>query len=53
MKLAIDLIEAFFGARFEPVDPGPGLALICFDGFVYWEVLYTETSLYITANGMI
>ncbi len=53
MKLAIDLIEAFFGARFEPVDPGPGLALISFDGFVYWEVIYTERYLHITANGMI
>ena len=53
MKLEIEIIENFFEARFEPMDPGPGLALICFDGFVYWEVLYTETSLYITANGMI
>lgn len=53
MKLAIDLIEAFFGARFEPVDPGPGLALISFDGFVYWEVRYTASSLYITADNII
>lgn len=50
MKLEIEIIENFFEARFEPVDPGPGLALYHFDGFVYWDVLCTERCVYIRAE---
>jgi hypothetical protein len=49
MKLSVKDIQRFFEAKFEKMDPGPGLALHHFDGYVHWEVWCIEDLLCVMA----
>lgn len=50
MKLPVEAIEKFFEAKFENMDPGPGLDLHHFDGRVHWEVWCIEDLLFFKAD---
>ena len=54
MTLAIDKIENFFGAKFEPLDAALSKIreLRCFDGHAHWCLLWDEDRkmLYFTAD---
>ena len=51
--LGIEDIERFFEAKFAPMQPGPGVELHHFDGFVHWSVICPDDKLYVSADNQI